>query len=244
LIAIIDYGIGGLGLYRKIREEFPDIPILYFSDSGATPYGKLSKEVLRARLEKVFDYVEKRGAERIIVACHSASSVVRDTDRNVTGLRSQTVLAVTRRKPKLVGIIGGGRTIRSGFYRKALNNAGIRTKQRVAQQLSILVERGEVNTTAVHKAVSKIMRPLSSCNTILLACTHYPVLSDVILKHASKGTKLIDPVKELYESVQHYFDRDSKGPTEFLTTGDTKLMIEAAKKAFGVSIPKAVKVTF
>lgn len=245
-VAIIDYGIGGLGLYKMIREQYAHLPILYFSDSGVTPYGKLSKAALRSRLEKVFGFLEKRGADRIIVACHSASSVVKDTDRNVTGLRSQTVKAVTKRKPDTVGIIGGGRTIRSGFYRRELNKAGIKTQQRVAQQLSILVERGEVDTPTVNAAVAKIMRPLVSCDSILLACTHYPVLSDVILKHSSRGTKLIDPANELYASIRGYLKivKGAKGNTEFLTTGNTALMIEAAKKAFGVVIPKATKVTF
>lgn len=244
-VAIIDYGIGGLGLYRMIREEFADLPILYFSDSGETPYGKLSKDVLRVRLEKVFDYLRSRGAKRIIVACHSASSVVRYTDLDVTGLRSQTVKAVTKRKPSSVGIIGGGRTIRSGYYRRELNKVGIRTQQRVAQQLSILVERGEVDTPAVEKAVSAIMRPLVSCKTILLACTHYPVLSEVILKHAGDGTRLIDPANELYRSVHVFLKkaaRDHKGTTEFVTTGNAALMTVAAKKAFGVRILHATRV--
>lgn len=125
-VAIIDYGIGGLGLYKMIREEFPAMPILYLSDSGEVPYGKLPKDKLRKRLEKVLKYLEGRGAEHIVVACHSASSVVKATD-NAIGLRSQTITAVLNRKPKSVGIIGGGRTIRSGYYRRELNKADIRT---------------------------------------------------------------------------------------------------------------------
>ncbi len=244
-VAIVDYGIGGLGLYKMIRDEFKDLPVLYFSDSGETPYGKLSKGVLRARLEKVFAYLHGRGAAHIIVACHSASSVVLDGDKNVTGLRKQTVKAVTRRKPSSVGIIGGGRTIRSGYYRKELSKAGIKTSQRVAQQLSILVERGEIDTAAVHEAVSKIIKPLASCKAILLACTHYPVLSDVILEYAAPGTKLIDPASELYDSVYTYLKSASKkhqGRTAFLTTGDATLMVEAARKAFDVVIPRATRV--
>lgn len=241
-IAIIDYGIGGLGLYKMIREEFPDLPILYFSDSGVTPYGKLPKNVLRARIEKVFSYLHGRGAEKIVVACHSASSVVLDSDKNAIGLRSQTVKAVLKKKPKRVGIIGGGRTIRSGYYRDELNKAGIKTSQRIAQPLSILVERGEIEGKAVDAIVSKIVRPLSSCDSILLACTHYPVLNGVIEKHF-KG-KLIDPAQELYHSIKPHLKKDLKGSSEFLTTGDTKLMKLAAQKAFGVKLIHVSKVHF
>jgi len=236
-VAIIDYGIGGLGLYKMIREEFPDLPLIYFSDSGEVPYGKLPKKVLRARIEKVFAYLHGLGAEKIIVACHSASSVVLNSDKNAIGLRSQTVKAVLKRKTKHVGIIGGGRTIRSGFYRTELSKAGLKTSQRVAQPLSILVERGEVDGMEVNNAVAKVIRPLNDCDSILLACTHYPVLSEVIKKYTS--AKLIDPVDELYKSVYNELKKFSghKGDAKFLTTGDAKLMIKAAKNAFGVEIP-------
>jgi glutamate racemase len=241
--AIIDYGIGGLGLYRMIRKDFPKLPLIYFSDSGEIPYGKLSKAALRARIEKVFKFLENEGAEKIIVACHSASSVVKTRDKNVIGLRAETVKAVTKRKPKSVGIIGGGRTIRSGFYRRELNKAGIETSQRIAQPLSILVERGEIDTPLVEQSVSKIMGPLEHCDSILLACTHYPVLSEVILRHVPKGTKLIDPVTELYDSVYKELDKvQAKGDTLFLTTGNVNLMIDAAARAFDVDIASVRRV--
>jgi glutamate racemase len=243
-VAIIDYGIGGLGLYKMIREEFPSLPIIYFSDSGVVPYGKQAKKQLRSRLASVFQFLFDKGVKKIIVACHSASSVVKDTDVNVIGLRKQTVRAVVKRRPNLVGIIGGGRTIRSGYYREELNKAGITTMQRVAQPLSILIERGETNTPEVEYQVSKIMRPLKSCSSILLACTHYPVLSEVILRHTPKGTNLIDPAAELYKSVRPFLKSvaKAKGKTEFLTTGNAQLMKEAARKAFGVKIDHAMAV--
>lgn len=242
MIAIIDYGIGGLGLYKMVRKDFPQLPVLYFSDSGEVPYGKLSKKLLRARIEKVFAFLRGKNVERIIVACHSASSVVLDSDKDVVGLRSQTVKAVTKRKPGSVGIIGGGRTIRSGYYRNQLGKKGIKTIQRIAQPLSILVERGEVEGDTVDIAVSKVVRPLASCDAILLACTHYPVLSNVIKKYSA--AKLIDPIEELYESIYPLLDRNERGRSEFMTTGDTKLMAKAARLAFGVNIlnPKKVLV--
>lgn len=224
-----------------IRNEFPKMPLLYFSDSGETPYGKLSKAKLRARLEKVFEFLRSKGAERIIVACHSASSVVLDTDKDVIGLRKQTVKATLKSKPKVVGIIGGGRTIRSGYYRRELQKEGLKTLQRVAQPLSILIERGEVEGKVVNNTVLKIIKPLSGCDSILLACTHYPVLNDVIRKYSS--AKLIDPAEELYKSIYKYLEKDLKGQSEFITTGNTKLMIEAAQKAFNVNIPRVVTCT-
>ena len=227
-------------MYKMIRKDLPKLPLLYFSDSGEVPYGKLSKKKLRSRVEKVFKFLKDAGAEQIVVACHSASSVVIDSD-GVISLRTPTVKAVLKRKAKRVGIIGGGRTIRSGYYRRELNKAGIKTNQRIAQQLSILVERGEVDTPAVEAAVAKIMKPLRRSDSVLLACTHYPVLSKAILKHVPG---VIDPVDELYKSIRRHLDETLTGPDKFLTTGDVKLMRSAAQKAFGVTISTITKVTF
>ncbi len=237
-VAIVDYGIGGLGLFKMIHEEFPNLPVLYFSDSGEVPYGRQSKKQLRTRLEKVFTYLFEEGAGKIIVACHAASSVVRESDVNVIGLRKQTIRAVMKHKPASVGIIGGGRTIRSGYYRRMLNKAGIEARQRIAQPLSILIERGETDTPLVEREVAKILRPLASCGTILLACTHYPVLSGLMQKHLPGGTRLVDPVKELYASVHSYLRKSSTqtGRCVFLTSGDKSLMVRAARKAFAVRI--------
>jgi glutamate racemase len=243
-IAIIDYGIGGLGLYKMIRKDFPKLPLIYFSDSGEVPYGRLSKARLRARIGEVFHFLQNEGVEKIIVACHSASSVVRASDTNVIGLRSQTVRAVTKTKARYVGIIGGGRTIRSGFYRRELNKIGIKTSQRIAQPLSILVERGEVKGKSVEEAVKKIMAPLADCDSVLLACTHYPVLSKIILKYVPKGVRLIDPIDELYKTV--YKDVSGvtmKGRSCFMTTGDPRLMQRAAWRAFGVKVGRVKRIT-
>jgi glutamate racemase len=158
-------------------------------------------------------------------------------DQNVIGIRSATIKAV--KNVKSIGIIGGGRTIRDGYYKKTL---GIKAVQRVAQPLSILVERGETNTQAVHDAVSRIIKPLKNCDSILLACTHYPVLSTVISEYTDAN--LIDPVNELYKSIKKELNRNLRGETIFMTTGDTKLMKLAARNAFQVTIPKIKKVTF
>ncbi len=242
-LAIVDYGVGGLGLYQLVRSEFPNMPILYFSDSGEVPYGKQSKATLRARLEQVFQFLFAKGAEMIVVACHSGSSVVRDSDKGVVGIRKATLAAMDEFEPKHVGVIGGGRTIKSRFYRLQLQQRGWKVSQRIAQPLSILVERGEVNTDAVIQQVATIMKPLRRCDYVLLACTHYPVLSGVISKNVSRHCRLIDPVAHLLRAIRPHLNkhRSKRGRSTFLTTGDTRKM-QLAAKGFGVHQLRAQRV--
>lgn len=239
----MDYGIGGLGLYNLVQRNFPKLPILYFSDSGQVPYGKQTKAQLRRRLEHVFKYLFSQGAELIVVACHSGSSVVLDSDHRVVGIRHATLKAMSRLRPTNVAVIGGGRTINSRYYRRQLERRGWRVFQRVAQPLSILVERGELLSTRVHTEVAKIMKPIATCDRILLACTHYPVLSSTIRQYISPQTKLVDPIEQLYHSILPHLRNHRKeiGRTRFLTTGDVNAMRKASA-GFGIRSIKPTKV--
>ena len=243
----MDYGIGGLGLYQLIKKDFPDFSILYFSDSGVVPYGKQNRKVLRARVLKVIAFLHEQGAEKIIVACHSASSVILPSDKNVISLKQATIDAVVKARPKRLGILGGGRTIRNGYYRDELTKRGIDVKQRVGQVLSILIEKGEVNSNAVENAVKKIVEPLKDRDSVLLACTHYPVLSSVFKRHLGKDVKIIDPVVDLFDMIKKNLltangDAIHSGKGIFMTTGDKGLMKEVGIKAFEVRMPIAVSV--
>lgn len=242
-MAIVDYGVGGLGLYNLVHRNFPKLPILYFSDSGQIPYGKQTKSQLRRRLEHVFKYLFSQGVERIVVACHSGSSVVLDSDRHVVGIRHATLNAMKKLRPATVAVIGGGRTINSKYYRTQLERRGWRVFQRVAQPLSILVERGELHSPHVHAEVAKIMKPIAACDHILLACTHYPVLSSTIEQYVSPQTKLVDPIEQLYQSILPYLRNHKKetGRIRFVTTGDVAKMRKASA-AFGLTSITPTKV--
>ena len=243
-LAIVDYGIGGLGLYQVVRRNHPKLPILYFSDSGQVPYGKQTKPALRKRLEQVFRYLFEQGADLVVVACHSGSSVVSDQDDRVVGIRRASLAAMSKFKPSSVGVIGGGRTIKSRFYRNQLTAKGWDVSQRVAQPLSIFIERAEVDTPQVRQEVARIMKPLRKCRYILLACTHYPVLSLEIRRHVSDNARLVDPVHHLYRSIAPILRKHStqRGQTKFLTTGGVVSMQRAAG-AFGVFKIRPQKVT-
>src|SRR5688572_32066629 len=99
-IGICDYGIGGIGLYKLIREK-TTADIIYFSDSGYTPYGKVAKEELENRIETVFEFLRSKGAEKIAVACNAASTVI-PQDPNVSGIIEHAIQMVTDLHPESI----------------------------------------------------------------------------------------------------------------------------------------------
>ncbi|WP_422361396.1 glutamate racemase [Reichenbachiella sp.] len=241
-IGILDYGVGGIDLTKKVKSRNPNVPLLYFSDSGEIPYGKLSYPKLRKRVRSILDFMFLQGVEHIVVACHSASSVIVSSDQNVTSITKSTIQAVLDSNVKTLGIIGGGRTIRSQKYRLPFKNTDIKIKQRVAQEFSILIEAGVVEGSNINKSIEKILKPLKDQESILLACTHYPVIANQIQEYIGKEKTLIDPIEHIYGTIKPKLKNQNGKSDLFYTSGDAELMKKAAKGAFNFKIEKVKRI--
>lgn len=241
-LAIMDYGIGGMGLVALIKEKYPEFPLMYFSDSGAIPYGKLDATELKSRVNKVIDFLYQQGVVHVVVACHSASSVVTSNER-LTSIRELTVTSITGDQQKSIGIIGGGRTIRARYYQRELKPLFKEVRQRIAQPLSIFIERGEIDSREIQNAIKDILNPISHVDRLLLACTHYPAISESIAEVMKGGCKLIDPVEAICQKVFPYLSQYATitGRDQFFTTGDPELMRQASERAFQVKVDQVFR---
>lgn len=241
-VAIMDYGIGGLGLFRKLKQLRPAMGITYFSDSGEVPYGKLPQKQLYERVCKVINFLKSQGADIVIVACHAASSVstLLDDD-DVIDMIGCTKALTTNAHIRDLGIIGGGRTIRSGIYSKHFRDQGVHVAQRIAQPLSILIESGEVDSKSVDVEIEKILSPIKHVDGLLLACTHYPVLNGKIKEFLGDKCEVIDPIDQLLESIHPIIKDFKEGEDVFYTTGDDKLMTSVAASIYDIQIGTPIK---
>ncbi len=239
-LAIIDWGIGGVSVYRLIKGQIGDVPVTYFSDTGVTPYGKMSRLELVSRLNSVIEYLKNRGVTHIVIGCNAAStatSLLADHDIPVEGVIESAVEAAVKLNPKRLGLIGGRRTVVSGVYRRAFAAKHIAVRQRIAQPLSGLIEGGDVSSDNLRGEAKRILSPLKNCSHILLACTHYPAITPVLAEFVSPQTKFIDPAASLLKTIKSW-NLSEQGGDLFLTSGDPAAMKKAAKAAFGVRIEK------
>ncbi|MBL8181622.1 MAG: aspartate/glutamate racemase family protein [Blastocatellia bacterium] len=244
MLGIIDWGIGGVSIYKVVKEQLGDLPVLYFSDTGVTPYGKMARRELADRLDAVIEFLKAKGATRIVIGCNAASTAIGDLADHgipIKGVIEPAVGFASRLKPKRLGLIGGRRTVVSGVYRRAFSERNISIEQRVAQPLSGLIESGDISSDRLRSEAKRILSPLKNCSHILLACTHYPAISDVLADFVSPNTKLIDPAAEMVKIVSKW--RLANGNAQFFTSGDAIAMKRSAKNAFGVSIKNVKKVT-
>lgn len=246
-LAILDWGIGGIDFHARVRARHPDVPMIYWSDSGATPYGKLSREALAARVAAVAGALRDRGATRLVIACNAASTVldhpvVAGAGLPVSGVIAPAIAAALADPARRLGVIGGRRTIRSGLYRRALLAAGRRVCQRVAQPLSAMVERGELDGPALASELDRILAPLRRIDALVLACTHYTALLAPV-RERLPGVRIIDPAAATLAEVERSGWLSGHGGTDmFLTTGSPTATREAARLAFGARLPEVQQV--
>jgi len=237
-LGIIDRGVGGLGFYSKLREQ-SGRPVLYFADSGHAPYGKVSKNTLRKRLQKIIDFLHEEGASRVVIACNSASAAYADTDL-VKGIISFGISSVLNRLKTTTDInkltlIAGRSTVQSGIYRRLFAQHGVAIKQRIAQQLSINIENGLMSGDQFDHDLEKILAPIRHYDLMLHACTHYPAANLAISKIMKPGCLIVDPVDDLVSWVNKNWPADkNKNETQFFCSGDLDIFKSSSEKSFQI----------
>jgi glutamate racemase len=227
-LAVLDWGIGGISVYQLIKAQLGAIPILYFSDTGAVPYGRLSRPELVARLRQVIAFLQTQGATHLVIGCNAASTAIpwlHTADLPVEGVIESAVRLTVSLQPARLGLLGGRRTVLSG----------------IAQPLSALIETGDVSSATLRAQCRKILGPLRNCSHLLLACTHYPAITAVLREFVAPETVLIDPAGALIEQLRHW-QLPTEGDDVFLTTGSPEQMKHAAQQAFGCQIKTAQRV--
>lgn len=237
-LGFIDWGIGGLSVLREIQKRTP-VRATYVSDSGFTPYGKLSKQDLRLRLFKIFSFLKEKNIDAIVVACNAASTAILDvTDFEgvpIYNVITPTLNALKQSQDKRLGVIGGDRTVESRVYSQALQTTERLVFEQSTQPLSALIELGKVSEDDVLADLQTLLAPLVAheIDSLVLACTHYPAISPVIEKNYPQW-KLIDPAVYVADELSsHLQSSQSVGLASYFTSGSREEMISAAQKAFG-----------
>ena len=244
-LGIVDWGIGGVSIYKLLKSRCPNVPIIYFSDTGTTPYGRMSKQELVSRLNAVIVFLRSKGVTHLVIGCNAASTAIpflNIGEMRVEGMIETAVGVAEKMHPARLALIGGKRTVMSGVYRLALAKRGIKVKQRVAQPLSALIENGDVSSAKLREECRKILSPIKKCSHLLLACTHYPAITPVLKEFVSPDVVLIDPAEELINKIMQW-NLPTGHRDIFYTSGEPEKMKIAAFKAFDSEIKSAEKIT-
>lgn len=218
-IGIFDSGLGGLTCVKKVMEIMPGEDIIYFGDTGRVPYGSKSAEIILKYVRQDIRFLQTFDIKYIIIACGTASSaalpLIQDEfDTNIAGVLEPTCLrAADATKNGKIGVLGTPGTIRSGKYLQTLKrlNSGLEIYTKACPMFVPLVENGYLNGPATEIIAKEYLLPLkaSGIDTLILGCTHYPLLRPVIQTIMGDTVTLIDAGAETAVFVkQQLYERD------------------------------------
>ena len=252
-IGVFDSGLGGLTVVKEIMRELPHEEVVYFGDTARVPYGTKSKEsIVRFSKENV-SILLKHKVKMVVVACNTASSLALSALRETFSVPligvikpgAQKAVQITRNQR--VGIIATSATINSGEYTKEIHRleSSIKVTSQMCPLFVPLVEEGWFDKNVTLKIAQEYLDPVKKANvdTLILGCTHYPLLKAVLKKVMGKGVVLVDSaqevaleVKQLLEVTQKNRLLNKKSPPVFLVSDEPKHFSRLAKRFLGFSI--------
>ncbi|MCH1627962.1 glutamate racemase [Fredinandcohnia quinoae] len=248
-IGIIDSGVGGLTVAREIIRQLPKENTIYLGDTARCPYGPRPREEVRQFTWELVNYLLSFDIKMLVIACNTAAAIALDEIQSelpipVIGVvfpGARTALKVT--KNHNIGVIGTVNTIKSGAYETALKsiNNRVKVESLPCPRFVPLVESGEFEGEDADVIVAESLETFKGkeLDTLILGCTHYPLLRPTIQAYLGNRINLIDSGAETAREVStvlYYSGLLNKGKNEaehlFLTTGEKEIFQKIASKLF------------
>ena len=244
-LGVFDSGAGGLTVLQALRRRMPHRDFVYLGDTARVPYGRKPPEMVTQFALGIADFLIGLGVEGLVVACNTASAVampqlMQRSQVPVWGVIDPGVEAATRAtRSKKVGVIGTKGTIGSGAYQQRLEARGLQTWARACPMLVHVVEEGLANSPEAESLVNYYLSGRPEMDTLILGCTHYPVLRKVVQKAVGKSVTLVDSAEVTAETVAAAFEPPpalfETGHVVHLVTGDPIAFSHTAEEIGGVS---------
>ncbi len=206
-IGVFDSGIGGLTVVRAIMEQLSHESIIYFGDTARVPYGVKSAETVSRYAAQITKFLLEKEVKLLIVACNTMSSIAYRTIEELSPVPVLDVVdagarsAAVETRNKRVGVIGTPATINSSAYSKAISKYGpeIKIFSRPCPLFVPLVEEGWLDNEVVRLTAREYLTPLiqENIDTLVLGCTHYPLLKPLLQEVMGEHTSLVDSAQAI-----------------------------------------------
>ncbi|MEH7083416.1 glutamate racemase [Neobacillus drentensis] len=258
-IGVIDSGVGGLTVAKEVMRQLPNEKIIYLGDTARCPYGpRTTREVKRFTWEMTSFLLEKK-IKMLVIACNTATAAALDEIRKELPIPVLGVInpgaraAIKKTKNYRVGIIGTVGTVKSGAYERALKslNSRLFVKAHACPKFVPLVESNEFAGPIAERIVDEALKPMlnEKLDTLILGCTHYPLLEPVIKNVMGESVSVIssgDETAHEISAILQYnglLDTCEEDPEhEFYTTGSRRIFSKIASQWLGYPITGVKKI--
>lgn len=243
-IGLLDSGLGGLTVVKKVIEQMPHENTVFIGDQAHMPYGDRTKEDIINLTRKSVKFLLSKNVKVIIFACNTATAAAMPTlqkeiDQQIIGvIQSGSLAAARTTKNKKVAVIGTKVTVNSHAYEKEIHfrDPEIQVNELATPKLAPLVEAQKDYETTL-EVVKESLAPLRNkdFDTLVLGCTHYPIIEPEIAQAVGKKVQLVDPADQVAEYTYKVLLRDgllgnSEAKHEYYTTGDSDKFSKVARK--------------
>jgi glutamate racemase len=258
-IGIFDSGVGGLTVARAVIDQLPAEQVVYVGDTAHGPYGPLAIADIRRYALAIGDALVERGVKALVIACNTASAAcLADARERYPVPVVEVVLPAVRRAAAAtrngrIGVIGTRATVASGAYTDAFAAArGVEVTAVACPRFVDFVERGMTSGRQVLGLAQGYLEPLQRArvDTLVLGCTHYPLLKPMIAEIVGPGVRLIDSAEETAADTRRMLaineleSRDGNAAYRFIASDDAQQFLTLGRRFFGASIERVEIRTF
>lgn len=259
-IGLFDSGLGGLTVVREVKRQLPQASVEFYGDNGRNPYGPLPKETIVQFSRQILDFLTAKGIDLGIIACNTATAAALEEVKvqypfpvlGVIEPGAKAALAAT--KNNKIGVIGTQFTITSGAYAHILRKMQpqVEVFGQACPLFTTLVEQGQQESEAADAAAREYLSNFhgTGIDTLVLGCTHYPVLLNVIHRYVEPGVTIVDPAVETVAAAKAILgdkvgDEKATPPTyKFYTSGDPDLFARLGANILGMALDSVENVVF
>ncbi len=207
-IGVFDSGLGGLTVVKAVKELLPNESIIYFGDTARLPYGVKSQSLVEQYSKEIIKFLLDKNAKAIIIACNTATAMALNILKNefinvpiIGVIEPGSEKAISETITKKIGVIGTISTISSGAYEKAIHQKDNRAEiiSKACPLFVPFVEEGLINGSAINEIAKHYLYSFNDkVDTLILGCTHYPLLKDIIFDN-TENINLIDSASSVAE---------------------------------------------
>lgn len=211
-IGVFDSGIGGLSVLQKIREQLPNEDLIYVADSGHAPYGNKPREFIEARAFAISEFLLAQDIKALVIACNTATYAVAEKLRShfvhvpIFAMEPGIKPAVLATQTGVIGTLATESTLSSEKFKKLVDEFAIDKKVLIQPCYGLveLIERGDLTSLQTRQLLEKYIHPLLEQNvdTIVLGCTHYPFVRELIADIAGKNVTIIETGEAVAKHLQ------------------------------------------
>ncbi|MDH5179887.1 MAG: glutamate racemase [Gammaproteobacteria bacterium] len=235
-IGVFDSGIGGLSVTKEIISLLPNENLIYIADSGFAPYGNKPVSYIRQRCDLLTHFLLERGAKALVVACNTATAAAITEIRQLTslpviGMEPGVKPAIAATRNGVVGVLATQNTVLSNQFTQLVQRYGadVKVLSQPCPGLVDEIESGGFSTPHLRQLVQQYVTPLidAGADTIVLGCTHYPLIKDLIAEFAGPGVTLIDTGPAVANQLRRRLQeagllntRVDNGGIDYWTSGD------------------------